>query len=426
MRSHNTDRTSTRQVQPEPISAETYRRWLTRARGSGGYFTFDRAYYGIVKNKLDALFLQDLLNLATLRNTPYEDGMFLCTVEYLKRGSWTVDEQRARLEALRKKGYLRTEKRGLPPCRWVEIDIEAIERALDLVDSQSRANAREQSRANGRVKKKTPTESSNDPKNCRPNAAAQRIGTTTKEEDSMTGTGLLDIPVKTEGLAPTPEDYENANKLHAAVAGKTNLQRRWSRSTWAKQLAMLRQEVGNARMIPVLIWYCANIKGEYVPESFCGESFRKKFPRIEAAMNRDRKQNPEVTITPATEGAFKRLRCLGWPKGTEAQLKTFVQLSTDRMRQFRDRLGKLLHSEMHDCSLVATTLVKHLDHAPALAEAWGHTVHARIANWKDFNGNLIPFAWDVSKPECRAELCGVVERKFGSRKPFDRIMKEIG
>lgn len=145
-----------RQDDPGETIGSKIRFWIARARASGNHFTVFRPYYRVM-SKLDALFLGDLMNLAAM--THWTGDWFKCTAAYLESVGWTVDEQRQRFESLRKRGWVKTERRGLPPVRWVSVEIEAIETALDESEpdetrpDQWRANARDRSRANARESK---------------------------------------------------------------------------------------------------------------------------------------------------------------------------------------------------------------------------------------------------------------------------------
>lgn len=61
-----------------------------------------------------------------------EDGFFLCTTRYLERSlAWDKDSQKRMFRELRELGFIKTEKRGLPPRRFVYVDLETVEKTLD-------------------------------------------------------------------------------------------------------------------------------------------------------------------------------------------------------------------------------------------------------------------------------------------------------
>ena len=103
----------------------------------GNWFVFYRPLVRVTACKLDALFLQDLINIASMPGTVHKiiDGKshFLCTTEFLERSGigWTVKEQATRFAALREAGLIQTVKVGIPPRRWVHIDEKRIEASID-------------------------------------------------------------------------------------------------------------------------------------------------------------------------------------------------------------------------------------------------------------------------------------------------------
>lgn len=112
------------------ITSDDVRRWLARAKAAGNYFLVFRPLFRIM-SKLDALFLQNLVNLQSMSKIADEAGWFQCTTRYLEQMGWSQKELKARLSSLVRGGFIKTEVRGCPPLRWVWIDVEWIERRLD-------------------------------------------------------------------------------------------------------------------------------------------------------------------------------------------------------------------------------------------------------------------------------------------------------
>lgn len=95
-------------------------------------FIFNRDY---IKKKLltkiEATFFQDLLDIAA--NSPTIEDWFECSVARLEASmKWSQQSQKDFFSKLIKKGYVKTEKRGIPPKRWVWIDIDRIETDLGM------------------------------------------------------------------------------------------------------------------------------------------------------------------------------------------------------------------------------------------------------------------------------------------------------
>ena len=71
-------------------------------------------------SKPDAIFLQDLINHATMSRDE-ADGWFPCPATLLAN-DWTSKEQDARFKSLKGKGIVHTERRGDLGRRWVCVD----------------------------------------------------------------------------------------------------------------------------------------------------------------------------------------------------------------------------------------------------------------------------------------------------------------
>lgn len=405
-----------------------YQEWLADTTEGGNYFIVPRKLYKIMP-KLDAMFLADLTNMASMPRTKRDsDNWFLCTSTYLSAAGWTPKEQKTRFASLKSSGLIETARRGNVPQRWICLNLRLID---SLLQRPEVPNGTAGDGPNGTVKKEVALTEHKEV--CRPNAAAPRIGTTEKEV-RMFGAGLFDSqlpPAIIRPASPSQRDYASAERLHDAVATKANLRRRWNRAKWARELSILRNEVGDTRMEEALAWYCANIKGEYVPESFCGESFRKKFPKIEAAMRRGNRTPATVTSVSvcATQIAKRLLSRYDWGASAE-QLAPCVQLTIDRMAEFRDRCRKVTSPKT--AADVAARIAKHLTASVVehLAEVWVADLNALAGAWKGWDGNLMKLAWDFRREPCQHYLRDFTESYFGvhsdpkRQQPFGVFLKE--
>ena len=87
-----------------------------------------------------------------------------------------------------------------------------------------------------------------------------------------------------------PRWLKYAKKLHTAVYAITHVNRTRHLPQWAKQLERLHRidKVPRDRIKRVLDWYVSALPDadQYMPQGFCGKSFREKFAKIESAMHR--------------------------------------------------------------------------------------------------------------------------------------------
>lgn len=251
----------------------------------------------------------------------------------------------------------------------------------------------------------------------------------------MFATGLFDsqiTPAQTRSInSPTKQDYRDTERLHDAVVAKASLRRRWSHSKWAKEFATLRNEVGAPRLTAALDWYIPRAGEDYVPQAFCAKSFRAKFPKIEAAMRRGNRTPATVTSVSvcATQIAKRLLSRYDWGASAE-QLAPCVQLTIDRMAEFRDRCRKVTSPKT--AADVAARIAKHLTASVVehLAEVWVADLNALAGSWKGWDGNLMKLAWDFRREPCQCYLRDFTESYFGvhsdpkRQQPFDVFLKE--
>jgi hypothetical protein len=134
------------------VPKSTHRRYILRTKSMKNDFAFIRGYV-LIMGKMTALFLQDLLDLASFSpiQTIDEKYYFLCTTKFLENSSmpWTANEQRYHLGILQDKGFVHLIKKGIPPRRWIFIDIVALENAVDqAIEAKENSQSVEKLRRN--------------------------------------------------------------------------------------------------------------------------------------------------------------------------------------------------------------------------------------------------------------------------------------
>lgn len=139
------------------VPLSKYIRHMQRTSNQSNFFNFLRNYTQIM-SKLEALFLQDLINREDLRYSGYveqrrwlkenskkerisppydEDGYFPCSAKYLSHRKfliWTDKEQERLLPLLRQKGFISIKHKGLPRKRWIKVEREFIHDQLDKLE----------------------------------------------------------------------------------------------------------------------------------------------------------------------------------------------------------------------------------------------------------------------------------------------------
>lgn len=107
---------------------------FVQTRATTNYFIVPRIWFLTPLNKLDVLFLQDLMNRASANKTVWDEERiwFKCTINFLARDGlgWSRDEQQTRFKSLRDKGLLETKLIGMPGLRWVKLNSRKLRKLI--------------------------------------------------------------------------------------------------------------------------------------------------------------------------------------------------------------------------------------------------------------------------------------------------------
>lgn len=296
------------------VSSAVYQEHMLRAQGAGNWFQFRRDYVtSKLLTKIQALFLQDLINHAGARDTKRKlidgEAFFLCTTEYLRNSlSWEPDSQQALLSQLKTKGFIKVRRIGVPPLRWICIDVEAIETALDeAIQTRDESNAGKyrhlgkskkndgsqmpgntgiQSQGNTGINKDRVKK---DRKNSSWQATNGGAGVSSFEESStkqvntsnarIIGSFALDHIIANGN----PQEEKCAAKLYKTVAARRRCQRHYDKppiKKWAVWFVRLHQQYEWKYIHYVLDTYLEHFLEDRITWAFCGKTFYEEFDRI--------------------------------------------------------------------------------------------------------------------------------------------------
>jgi hypothetical protein len=212
-----------------------------------------------------------------------------------------------------------------------------------------------------------------------------------RNEDMKGMNAAFDPPSAVANSEVTDLDRAHAKTLHDAAKRVGRLQPRCKPSTWAGHFAKLRRDYSDDRVSAAVLWYSENVGKEYVPEAFCGSSFREKFLKVEAAMNRDRPKpvlvlNACPTSDDAKEIARKYLRDCEAFDAFRAELPTLIDRTMTNWRTF---LAKLEVSPDQSVSAKAVGfLAGEFGKNPAhFARKWWEDMAEQVSNWDGWSGN---------------------------------------
>ncbi len=478
-------------VNPEiPVDLETYRRHLLRARDAGNYFIFSRLYVlsGLMTRE-EALFYQDLINIAGMGCDV--KGWFRCTDARLEKSlAWNKDSSKKWFKRLKQRGFIEIEKRGVPPHRYVRLNIEFIEKALDKSIEENPPKPSKTNGNNDNEGEIHPTDAHSSPFNwcdfspiercesspidscefspnnikeentgvfssltqiqkepktqCRgaalPPPRQSDEQKTNEQKDSNTFIKMGDISVldnhtsknqvnnntiKIGYGAPSPKkqkkqtspfpsigrgcappslekniDTCRAELLYSALQkkglvkpNKTNLR------SWSKELALLRDTDGyeNDAIDDVLTKYISIIGMPFVPEAFCGKSFREKFLRIKRRVENTPEEDKPQEISPEALEVLKYLAHLDWPKGSDAQLPLAVQKSLMAYKAFKATVKAIGKQDTDLASFARFLASGHLPAPEEFVTSWFEYVNHQVIHWKGWSGKLK--SWTYDHPE---------------------------
>jgi len=287
---------------PKTIPESVYLRHLQRSKNTLNYFTFFRPFFKILK-RLDALFLQDLINLASIPSTVTKtiDGedYFLCTETFLKDSgsNWSSDEQNRHLASIKKKGFVKARKMGLPARRWVHIELQKIEDAIDEKEGlQSPQGCGDWTPQPCGTKKEETSSLLNNKKKKARSQANEPFFSHSKHQ-----TNRYHSPRQTLNGSPPHEEVsialKLARKLFTASLAKNLVDPESSKiQKWEKEISPLVQRHSPAEVEQVLDWHIdpSRFGRQYYHKAYCAKEFVAKFLVIRAKMF---EFDPLVTIT---------------------------------------------------------------------------------------------------------------------------------
>lgn len=213
--------------------------------------------------------------------------------------------------------------------------------------------------------------------------------------------GLIYDPTTT---GPSDFDLACASKLYDVVKSKGHMTAPTSKAYWAKAFSKLREinKLPESLIQEVLDWYCLHFGEDYVPNAQSGKTFRAKFHPIQDAMARQSKENRTIKISQEAANLASRLLNKNWPKCTKEDIQETVQSSLDAYRDFI----KSLHRAEDDLPPKLRGFKRYLDgrlgRPVDFVEEWMTSIQSRIANWKEWSGNLYSWRFTVTNKQFQA------------------------
>ena len=211
---------------------------------------------------------------------------------------------------------------------------------------------------------------------------------------------------------------------------------------WAIEFEKLNSidKVKKKRIKRVLLWYCNNIGGNYIPVVRSARSFREKFDRIEDAIKRKHLNNEkdlsQIKVTKRAEMISERCGGLIWPdkdknetsKLDDVELKV-IQASINNHEAFIDDLcdlHKKCKSQGDEESLcgICEKIIHVEGDTNHFVKHWIIDIHSIVWRWEHWNENLHSFVFTINSKIFQNRIEELVASYCGDREMWHYI-KEL-
>lgn len=255
------------------------------------YFTFDRNFISSgLCNLEEACVIQDLINRGANneRKGRVKKGWFLCTVDFLEKSLGLTKKVQSRIfSSLIKKKLLENRRKGIPPRRYIRINIELILGQMcpsGHLCKSPEGNLYREPEGNLYIERKNRKER-------KKSAVASDMPT-----DPFLASPLLQED-KTE---PKEFDKDIARELWTIVLSTGCRNPKSKVEEWASHIRLLRKKdnVPKKLIREVIEWYSIHTGQNFVPEIMSGKALRDKWDKLIMAIKRDQQQEVTKKETP--------------------------------------------------------------------------------------------------------------------------------
>lgn len=428
------------------LSDKVIRKRITRRANSGNYFPFFELFLDIVSH-MEALVLQKLSNLSDMNEDA--NGWFRCSILMIQK-SLRMDErvQNKYLTRLKDLGFIKTCRRGMPAVRYIQVCWEAIDDALDAVqtpvvaDQNARSGQDQKNRVippGGLTTTRVRAENKKliqIQKSC-PEPQTSLDDATGGDPVCLFGedecpSSSRDKPKPQKRKHPTEFDKAIAERLKTIIQTSRHLTIRKDMDKWADQIRILRERLtdnAEERIAKAIEWYAANVKDQWTPKCDCAASFNSKFGNLELAIARSKRDRPaeSVVVGDKAKLVYSYLEHRPWPKGSKAQVPAAAQLSLDFLSAFLKKVYALNKASPDKrVRYMATDVIAYVPDPVAFVVNFLRDVLEAVQDWDGWSGNLMKMgvlsatnsrflAWGRG----RATKCGIPESEF------DRLLEAV-
>lgn len=248
----------------------TLNQYLLQMGNTGNYFVFNRNFIKVLKlGKSEALFLQDVINLASMESTVYgEDGYFLCMSSFLEKSlDWCKATQKRMFISLQEREYVRVRHENKTNKRYVYVDMEKICTDLGMMVTCTDRPKKSPPLAQNEPLLSNTYERRNPPIPPQPHPAPAGPSA----PGGFISPQSLNLSRPRRGKTPVPKDPVPQRYTQAAQKAKRaffdrNLCFRGTVEKWGAVFMDLDTKEGQKDWEDVLDWYCENLSEERIEE----------------------------------------------------------------------------------------------------------------------------------------------------------------
>jgi hypothetical protein len=258
-----------------------------------------------------------------------------------------------------------------------------------------------------------------------------------EEKDLMGYVGFI-TPKETEPASSCLQHHKDwATQLRQALYDKGRGVTRWNKLSWANQFRQLETTDGlaAARISEVLAWYCENLGGEYVPQAFAAESFRRKFVAIENAMQRHKAATKTYTLAGPQKVLYDKVAIAHWPNGALRDVPKLIAETYSRYETWWIKFQSFITIQGRDSQLSEyqrQNLLRFAMHVrtdlarPDVFTAWWvGVVQRKLSSWEGWDGSLHPYIWKTDHPMFTKALTQWSKEWSGETKWADLLLATI-
>lgn len=359
----------------------------------------------------EAVLLCYLINVRQMHLNRIRNGWFYAKMKYIMRDLWFTKAKQTRvISKLKRKGFIKTKlQKTLPAKRLIKVDFTR------LRDSISSAVCKMESYP-----------------------SVYKSADTGVPKRKAYYTRIINLKESPSGNPTRSFEYECCQYFKDAIHSQTRRVTKWKVDKQTKHIRSLKKTFKDAEsFLDVFEWYCNNLKNAkslnlpvcYSPAELDKE---KVWNWICDVWDKKGKREDDVPVGSLAKVIYKRLKGLGWPKGSEEQLPTQIQLSLDRYFDLKMRVDKYYRRLKPGRNSVEKAWFNYVLHVhrtlpmvDTFIENWFRHVNSDVQRWENWNGDLSKQSFTLEQGRFVANMRTDAVRYGMSARSFDKLLEGL-